>query len=184
MKRLLALFLCLFALCACEEKPQGKPGSQSLTLSEAVLEQKGKTARDYDLEFKLLHSHYYSALLSEKNMIIVAAGDSCTNSLAQDGSLHRLEGRLDVMLSGMEDTMALQDFTAALPHESKEAFSAVDIGAGSAYYVAEDGVPYAIVRFDSDGDGAYDIHMDIVLTEDKQVKPSAHTWLYFEEEIN
>ena len=184
MRRLLVVLLCMFTLCGCEEKPQGKPGSNHLLLSQAVLEQQGKNARDYELDFELLHANFYSAELPEENMTVVVAGDDCTNSLADSGVLHRLEGNVNVLLDGMDKTMTLQEFTAALPHESKDAFSAVDVGAGTAYYVAECDVPYAIVRFDSDGDGAYDIHMDIVLTEEKLVEPDALAWLYFEEETN
>ena len=56
MKRLISLLLCLL-LAACSMNSE----KVNLTLSEAVLEQRGKTSKDYEeLNFELLHAHFYS----------------------------------------------------------------------------------------------------------------------------
>ena len=182
MKKLTAILLCLLALTACGDKTQ----NEALKLSEAVLEQKGKTFQDYDVEFELLHAGLYSALLPEENLTVVLLGEGDTEAfqLEEDAALYRLEGRLDVLLEGMENTMALQDFTAALSNEGKEASGAVEISAGTAYYVSDEDQPYAVVRFDSDGDGTCDIRMDVSLNENEMIEPSALAWLYFENETN
>ena len=170
MKRWISLLLCLL-LVGCAENTE----KVNLSLSEAVLEQRGKTSKDYkELNFELLHSHFYSAQL-ENDLTVVLAADDCTNSLGDNSPIHRLEGKLNQLLDGMDQTMSLEDFSSALP----EAVAGVEIGAGTAYYVSDQ---YAIVRFDSDGNGTQDIRLNIALNQDETVEPDAAAWLTFETE--
>ena len=166
MKRWISLLLCLL-LVGCAENVE-------LSLSEAVLEQRGKTSKDYELNSELLHAHFYSSQL-ENGLTVVLAADDCTNSLGDKSPIHRLEGKLNQLLDGMDQTMSLRDFSSALP----EAVAGVEIGAGTAYYVSDQ---YAIVRFDSDGNGTQDIRLNIALNQDETVEPDAAAWLTFETE--
>ena len=155
MKRLISLLLCLL-LAACSMNSE----KVDLTLSEAVLEQRGKTSKDYEeLNFELLHAHFYSAEL-ENGLTVVLAGDACTNSLGDNSQIHRLEGKLNQLMDGMDQTMSLEDFSSALP----EAVAGVEIGAGTAYYVSDQ---YAIVLFDSDGNGTQDICLNIAMNQEE-----------------
>ena len=170
MKRLISLLLCLL-LAACSMNSE----KVDLTLSEAVLEQRGKTSKDYEeLNFELLHAHFYSAEL-ENGLTVVLAGDACTNSLGDISQIHRLEGKLNQLLDGMDQTMSLEDFSSALP----EAVAGVEIGAGTAYYVSDQ---YAIVLFDSDGNGTQDICLNIAMNQEETIEPDAIAWLSFETE--
>ena len=170
MKRLISLLLCLL-LAACSMNSE----KVNLTLSEAVLEQRGKTSKDYEeLNFELLHAHFYSAEL-ENGLTVVLAADACTNSLGDNSQIHRLEGKLNQLLDGMDQTMSLEDFSSALP----EAVAGVEIGAGTAYYVSDQ---YAIVLFDSDGNGTQDICLNIALNQEETIEPDAVAWLSFETE--
>ena len=166
MKRWISLLLCLL-LVGCAENVE-------LSLSEAVLEQRGKTSKDYELNFELLHADFYSAQL-ENGLTVVLAADDCTNSLGDKSPIHRLEGKLNQLLDGMDQTMSLRDFSSALP----EAVAGVEIGAGTAYYVSDQ---YAIIRFDSDGNGTQDIRLNIALNQDENIEPDAAAWLTFETE--
>ena len=170
MKRLISLLLCLLLVgCAVDSE------KVNLTLSEAVLEQKGKTSKDYEeLNFELLHAHFYSAEL-EIGLTVGLAADACTNSLGDNSPVHRLEGKLNQLLDGMDQTMSLEDFSSALP----EAVAGVEIGAGTAYYVSDQ---YAIVLFDSDGNGTQDICLNIALNHEETIEPDAVAWLSFETE--
>lgn len=170
MKRLISLLLCLL-LAACSMNSE----KVNLTLSEAVLEQRGKTSKDYEeLHFELLHAHFYSAEL-ENGLTVVLAADACTNSLGDNSPVHRLEGKLNQLLDGMDQTMSLEDFSSALP----EAVAGVEIGAGTAYYVSDQ---YAIVLFDSDGNGTQDICLNIAMNQEETIEPDAIAWLSFETE--
>lgn len=170
MKRLISLLLCLL-LAACSMNSE----KVNLTLSEAVLEQRGKTSKDYEeLNFELLHAHFYSAEL-ENGLTVVLAADACTNSLGDNSPVHRLEGKLNQLLDGMDQTMSLEDFSSALP----EAVTGVEIGAGTAYYVSDQ---YAIVLFDSDGNGTQDICLNIAMNQEETIEPDAIAWLSFETE--
>ena len=170
MKRLISLLLCLL-LAACSMNSE----KVNLTLSEAVLEQKGKTSKDYEeLDFELLHAHFYSAEL-ENGLTVVLAADACTNSLGDNSLVHRLEGKLNQLMDGMDQTMSLEDFSSALP----EAVAGVEIGAGTAYYVSDQ---YAIVLFDSDGNGTQDICLNIAMNQEETIEPDAIAWLSFETE--
>ena len=170
MKRLISLLLCLL-LAACSMNSE----KVNLTLSEAVLEQKGKTSKDYEeLDFELLHAHFYSAEL-ENGLTVVLAADACTNSLGDNSPVHRLEGKLNQLLDGMDQTMSLEDFSSALP----EAVAGVEIGAGTAYYVSDQ---YDIVLFDSDENGTQDICLNIALNQEETIEPDAVAWLSFETE--
>ena len=165
MKRLISLLLCLL-LAACSMNSE----KVDLTLSEAVLEQRGKTSKDYEeLNFELLHAHFYSAEL-ENGLTVVLAGDACTNSLGDNSQIHRLEGKLNQLMDGMDQTMSLEDFSSALP----EAVAGVEIGAGTAYYVSDQ---YAIVLFDSDGNGTQDICLNIAMNQEETIEPDAIAWL-------
>ena len=170
MKRLISLLLCLL-LAACSMNSE----KVNLTLSEAVLEQRGKTSKDYEeLNFELMHAHFYSAEL-ENGLTVVLAADACTNSLGDNSQIHRLEGKLNQLLDGMDQTMSLEDFSSALP----EAVAGVEIGAGTAYYVSDQ---YAIVLFDSDGNGTQDICLNIAMNQEETIEPDAVAWLSFETE--
>ena len=170
MKRLISLLLCLL-LAACSMNSE----KVNLTLSEAVLEQRGKTSKDYEeLNFELLHAHFYSAEL-ENGLTVVLAADACTNSLGDNSPVHRLEGKLNQLLDGMDQTMSLEDFSSALP----EAVAGGEIGAGTAYYVSDQ---YAIVLFDSDGNGTQDICLNIAMNQEETIEPDAIAWLSFETE--
>ena len=170
MKRLISLLLCLL-LAACSMNSE----KVNLTLSEAVLEQRGKTSKDYEeLNFELLHAHFYSAEL-ENGLTVVLAADACTKSLGDNSPVHRLEGKLNQLLDGMDQTMSLEDFSSALP----EAVAGVEIGAGTAYYVSDQ---YAIVLFDSDGNGTQDICLNIAMNQEETIEPDAIAWLSFETE--
>ena len=170
MKRLISFLLCLL-LAACSMNSE----KVNLTLSEAVLEQRGKTSKDYkELNCELKHAHFYSAQL-ENGLTVVLAADACTNSLGDNSPIHRLEGKLNQLLDGMDQTMSLEDFSSALP----EAVAGVEIGAGTAYYVSDQ---YAIVCFDSDGNGTQDIRLNIALNQDENIEPDAAAWLTFETE--
>ena len=170
MKRLISLLLCLL-LAACSMNSE----KVNLTLSEAVLEQRGKTSKDYEeLNFELLHAHFYSSEL-ENGLTVVLAADACTNSLGDNSPIHRLEGKLNQLLDGMDQTMSLEDFSSALP----EAVAGVEIGAGTAYYVSDQ---YAIVLFDSDGNGTQDICLNIAMNQEETIEPDAVAWLSFETE--
>lgn len=170
MKRLISLLLCLL-LAACSMNSE----KVNLTLSEAVLEQRGKTSKDYEeLNFELLHAHFYSAEL-ENGLTVVLAADACTNSLGDNSQIHRLEGKLNQLMDGMDQTMSLEDFSSALP----EAVAGVEIGAGTAYYVSDQ---YAIVLFDSDGNGTQDICLNIAMNQEETIEPDAIAWLSFETE--
>ena len=170
MKRLISLLLCLL-LAACSMNSE----KVNLTLSEAVLEQRGKTSKDYEeLNFELLHAHFYSAEL-ENGLTVVLAADACTNSLGDNSPVHRLEGKLNQLLDGMDQTMSLEDFSSALP----EAVAGVEIGAGTAYYVSDQ---YAIVLFDSDGNGTQGICLNIAMNQEETIEPDAIAWLSFETE--
>ena len=170
MKRLISLLLCLL-LAACSMNSE----KVDLTLSEAVLEQRVKTSKDYEeLNFELLHAHFYSAEL-ENGLTVVLAGDACTNSLGDNSQIHRLEGKLNQLMDGMDQTMSLEDFSSALP----EAVAGVEIGAGTAYYVSDQ---YAIVLFDSDGNGTQDICLNIAMNQEETIEPDAIAWLSFETE--
>lgn len=170
MKRLISLLLCLLLVgCAVDSE------NVNLTLSEAVLEQKGKTSKDYEeLHFEFLHAHFYSAEM-ENGLTVVLAADACTNSLGDNSQIHRLEGKLNQLLDGMDQTMSLEDFSSALP----EAVAGVEIGAGTAYYVSDQ---YAIVLFDSDGNGTQDICLNIAMNQEETIEPDAIAWLSFETE--
>ena len=124
--------------------------------------------------FEKLGESVYTEVL-ENGLTVVLAGDACTNSLGDNSQIHRLEGKLNQLMDGMDQTMSLEDFSSALP----EAVAGVEIGAGTAYYVSDQ---YAIVLFDSDGNGTQDICLNIAMNQEETIEPDAIAWLSFETE--
>lgn len=144
---------------------------------QKFLEQTGQEAEFY-------HATFYSAKLPDSELSAVFSGeydeDLAGAVLQDDSRCVRLQGPLSFLLTGIDDALEPEKLAEALAWNRDEVLDCTYAeSAGTAYYVADE---YAVIRFDSNGDGSKDAVLEISLDQTSTIGPNSYTWLRWTEE--
>lgn len=149
---------------------------ENMTWQE-FLEQTGQEAEFY-------HATFYSAKLPDSELSAVFSGEydeELAGAVLQDDSrCVRLEGPLAYLLTDVDDELEAEKLAEGLAWSQGEVLDCTYAeGAGTAYYVAD---KYAVIRFDSNGDGSKDAVLEISLDQTTTIGPDSYAWLRWIEE--
>ena len=132
-------------------------------------------------EAEFYHGLYFQAPISGEGADAVFQGtydDEVAGSvLSDEDKSFRIESTLNNIISGITQEMTVAEFMELLDLHAEfahEMHPGIQEGL-TAYYVA---YHYVEMSVDSNGDGIFDIQLNIALDESDYITPNAHTWIY------
>lgn len=158
-----------------------------LTVNRQLLQYIGMTYGQFreqsGVEAESYHANFFTATIPDiaADVVFEGAYDEELGGpvLADDSKIFRIEGSLNVLISGINEQMTIDELTDTLMRNSDFTYTshlAVQEGGGTAYYVAD---YYVETGVDSNRDGVEDAVLQIALDgkESDTVSPNAYTWL-------
>lgn len=165
-----------------------------LTVNRQLLQYIGMTYGQFQeqsgVEAESYHADFFIATIPDMATDVVFEGayDEELEGpvLADDAKIFRIEGSLNVLISGINEQMTIDELTDTLTRNSDFTYIGhlgVQEGGGTAYYVAD---YYVEAGVDSNRDGVEDAVLQIALDgkESDTVSPNAYTWLVCEQDAS